>query len=291
MRKTLFRQRRFPIRKRLKRRFTVTSFSRTNRGNPKQKPRTVLSQSLQKRRSRLPITNYGNRLAGPKGVSFTGPPLQLNENLKWPSQIKAAFAISMRILRWNGMKARLGKWAPHVKLWSATNGAGINIDEYKAIGKLDQNATLRRGEIGCYDSHMRIWKYIIDHHIPLTLILEDDANLRYDRHSEFQLARASQEAQQVKGWDLLYIGHNGQNTDKNEHVTESLMRPIGFKGLFGYLLTENGAKVCLAHALPFKLPVDVLVANLHDSKKLNALGLKSRLFYVVPVVSDTVGIK
>jgi len=138
---------------------------------------------------------------------------------------------------------------------------------------------------------MRIWKHIVDNHIPLTLILEDDANLRYDKHCETQMALALDEAKQIEGWDILYIGHNGHDLDKNQPVTKYLVRPFGCKGLFGYLLTENGAKICLKHALPFQIPVDVFVSNLHDNRTLNAIALKTRLFYVVPVVSDTVGIR
>src|SRR5204862_6288289 len=66
-----------------------------------------------------------NRLAGPEGVSKTGPPIE-NGNLQWPPEINEAFAISIRDIRWQGMQARLGKWASKVQLFPGTNGGLFN---------------------------------------------------------------------------------------------------------------------------------------------------------------------
>ena len=234
--------------------------------------------------------NQANRLAGPSGVTATGPPLDPG-NLAWPPEINATFAISIRPLRYAGLRARLGPWARHVQHWNGTNGATIDIPSWLRSGKIDSNgAKLRRGEIGCCDSHVRLWEHIVARQIPRTLILEDDANLRHIRPHAQQLRKCFDELSRLKvKWHLLYLGR-GSHQGEMGRWSAMLTRPKGFCGLFAYVLTLEGARLLLSKARPYRLPVDIYVANMHDTTEITAVAIKPRMMYVVQVHSDTVHI-
>ena len=227
-----------------------------------------------------------NRLGGPNAVNATGPPLDPGP-LQWPPEFNASFVISMRHLRWQGMQARLGPWARNVQMWNATNGHTINLSRWIQEGKTSGHASLNRGQLGCADSHTRIWEHIVHHKIKMTLILEDDANIRHTRVQAQQMRQALDEAKQRRiPWHLLYLGR-GNMCSEHSRYSATLAKPKGCAGLFAYVLTFEGAKILLQHARPYRLPVDVLVASLHDRGILNAVALMPRLCYVVQVFSDT----
>jgi len=232
--------------------------------------------------------NHQNRLAGPAGLLATGPPLT-KEALTWPSDFKAAFSISVRPLRWQGMQTRLGPWASKVQLWSGTNGQSIDVSQWSRSGKSSPGCTLKRGQLGCYDSHVRVWQHIVRNKIPMALIMEDDANIRYIKAHEQRINNTLAELKRLgTRWDMLYIGRSNGRSRKT--ISPTLNVPQGCGGLFAYVVTTKGAEIMLKHASPYTIPVDVMVSNLHDRGTLNAVAMSPPLCYVVPVRSDTEGI-
>ncbi len=226
-----------------------------------------------------------NRLAGPDAVEATGPPLD-KEPLPWFPEIQSTWAISIRPQRWLGMQARMGPWAPHVHHFAGTNGHVINANQWMREGKAAYGCVLNRGQLGCYDSHVRIWETMVRLRTDMALILEDDANIRHTRAMYQQIRQGLDEAKRLNlPWQLFYLGRS--RTDIHLKHSPTLVKPKGCCGLFAYILTLSGAETLLKHARPYRLPVDVLVCNLHDSGRLNAIALEPKLCYVVPVRSDT----
>jgi len=223
-------------------------------------------------------------------VPQPGPPLaSAAANLQWPPEISASFAISIRPARMQDMRARLGPWASRVQYFSGTNGESIDVKGWKKKGKCAPGSVLRRGELGCYDSHVRIWKTIVAQKLPMTLIMEDDANIRYTQQHATRLRQVFDELKRLgKPWHMLYIGGRGW---KSGNLSPSVAVARSCNGLFAYVLTLEGAQLLLAKAKPFHKPVDVLVANLHDSGYIKAVAMDPPLCYVVPVHSDTVHIR
>lgn len=252
-------------------------------------PRTVaVRSSIASQDANLLKRNY---MASAEAVNLTGPPLDEGP-LQWPEQIKAAFGISMRMQRWNGMKARLGPWAGNVQLWPATNGQMLDLRKWKATGKVPSNVNLTRGEIGCHDSHVRIWEHIVKHNIPVTMILEDDANIRHTKQHETQFRELFEEITRLQlndKWDLIYLGR-GREVSRRV-FSSKLVEPKHCCGLFAYVLSLQGAKKLLAKARPYRKAVDVLVAEMHDSNQILALAMVPKMCYVVSVRSDTANIR
>jgi glycosyl transferase family 25 len=155
-------------------------------------------------------------------------------------------------------------------------------------GTVGVGSRMGRGQIGCYDSHVRVWENIISRKTPMTLIMEDDANIRHTQSVYQQIKNGFDEAKRLKiDWDIFYLGVNNGGGAPTKLPTPKLVKPRGCNGLFAYVLTLQGAQKLLSKCKPYVLPVDVLVGNLHDAGVLKAIALNPRLCYVVPVRSDT----
>ncbi len=105
--------------------------------------------------------------------------------------------------RFKNMRKRLAEQEIKADRFHAILGGDVD----KSKIKFDFHPQIKifdNGELGCYLSHLAIFKYIIDNKIPRTLILEDDALFV----GEFNPDSLPEE------WELLYLGQH--NYDKEE---------------------------------------------------------------------------
>jgi glycosyl transferase family 25 len=134
------------------------------------------------------------------------------------------------------------------------------------------------GEIGCADSHLRVYKHIVDNAIPLSLILEDDVDLT---------ARGRLLINKIinKGLppniDLLLLGYSvdAKRYDKSAnlslfHIKFLYNQLYGVPterlyGSYGYILTMKGAKMLLGYGLPIKMQADILLGNSMNGDLVN----------------------
>jgi glycosyl transferase family 25 len=223
------------------------------------------------------------------GVAMFGPKPQLHLKLQWPPEFHAAFVITIRPERYAGFRARMGPWAARVQRIPGTNGAMLNVNQWKNKGIVAHDTSLRRGEIGCYDSHVRIWRTIVQKKIPQAIIFEDDVNMRYIESHANRLRSALDEVKKLQlPYHFMYVGGWGK---KSSNYSPTIARPHGCNTLPAYILTYEGAKLLLAHASPYRIPVDVVISNLHDKNVLKAVAMDPPLCHMVKVVSDTNNIK
>ena len=194
----------------------------------------------------------------------------------WPPEIKKAFAISIRPLRFQALQRRLGPWHKHVTFFPGTNGLKL----------AHRRPPLSRGQWGCYSSHVRVWQQVRNLKYP-ALIMEDDASLFYHeqvarrfRHLFDQIKK-----HQIK-WDILYVGHS---TEKNVGIglCKGVAKTIPWDGLFCYMLTPLGAKKLLRRAHPFRCAVDWYVAKEIYLHRLTAIRANPSFGFVVPAKSGS----
>jgi len=120
---------------------------------------------------------------------------------------------------------------------------------------------LRRGEIGCYASHLSVWRQIVDRNLgPAVLVCEDDLTLP-DNSAELldSLIPAA-----PKGWDIIRLSSFPRKAVS--HVARlagdyQLVRYWKIPVLTGaYLVSRNGAEKLLRPGLRTD-PVDVEVSR------------------------------
>lgn len=227
------------------------------------------------------LQNLGTGLKKANGSQL----IDLGQEIKFPSRINSIFAISIRHTRFQNLLARMGPWERHVTLWPGTNGEQLNKDKLIREGVVAQ-PKLKRGEIGCYDSHYRLWRHMSDTNIPNALILEDDADLNYGHDAVNRLNQMFSELDRHGiGHDLVYVGHNVKHIPK-KRIGSSIGTPGGCQGLFMYYLTLEGARKLLQGPIPMKMAVDDYVY--FKGSAFRQFTLEPRLAYVVNIErSDT----
>ena len=136
------------------------------------------------------------------------------------------------------------------------------LNDYIQSNRINLNGTGFRdnkssflGELGCYDSHYKCWKYIEDNNLKYCLILEDGIEiLRHD----FKNITVNENI------DLLYVNEEMKINGNNEF--------IGY-GLQGYVLSYNGAKILLNLCNTLICPIDLQLRNVCNSKNISASAL------------------
>lgn len=211
--------------------------------------------------------------------------------------MRNAYVISIRSERWSAIQRRFGPWSKHLKMWRGTDGRRLNKNQWYREKKFTRRfgGGMTRGELGCYDSHARLWKKLASSNEDMALILEDDANINYNAGVANRLARAFENLKKNDvQWDIFYLGHYGKNTNQRRHLRKSNGNQVcpgvstcpSWQGLFAYVLTKKGAQKLLRGLWPAQRPIDTYVQQ-HMNTGLKAIKLEPRLCYVVPVRSDT----
>ncbi len=229
------------------------------------------------------LQNIGTGLKKANGSAT----MNLSQEIPFPSRISRMFAISIRPARFENLVARLGPWERHLTKWPGT--LGTLLDKNKLIrDKVVAASRLKRGEIGCYDAHYRLWRHMSENNIPNALILEDDADINYSHETANRINKMFDDLQEHNvQYDVVYLGHNDRKRPKKMFGSR-IGIPGGTQGLFMYYLTLEGARKLISNAIPMTQAVDDYV---YVSKSIRQFTLEPRLGWVVNIErSDTANI-
>lgn len=175
---------------------------------------------------------------------------------------------------------------------------GYNIDINKMINNdLINNKIhreLRRGEIGCYLSHIKTWETFMKSDNKYALILEDDAVFMDNFKEKFKELLVEIDFP----FDVIYLNDNcehhfGEKCLYGKRKSKNLFMPgtVGY-GLYGYLLSKEGAKKLLDVALPIEMPVDDKIMMMYEKEELiGCKCIKPYIFVNSIIDSDTMNIK
>lgn len=199
------------------------------------------------------------------------------------------YVISIRNTRMREFQTRMGSlWSTECQTWNGTIGKNIDRNLWIWKRKIRQHCRLTLGQLGCYDSHVHVWKHCVQTKQNL-FVVEDDANLTphvLDTLTVFW------ERFQNREFDFVYIGHNNHTVPK-QYITDfiddpNVVIPHGCQGLFAYVITPRGAQKLLDKAVPYDQPVDVYVQHRTETDKdFQCYAMYPSPFYVVPCESDT----
>jgi len=224
--------------------------------------------------------------------------------VSWPRCLLPICVISMRPMRMLTLWSRVGPWAHLFNLFPATDGTDMDVNQLKQAGLVSpQNnidRELRRGEVGCYHSHYRVWQHTLDKRLHSCVILEDDVDLSHADGASM-LKRIGPAWKETNGtqWDVLFWAQHPRAEPNNSlpvtlasgqrSVCWSLVQQ--WPGCFFYMVSLQGARKLLQHALPMREPVDDYIARLSREGKVVAWALRPSLCsYRTEEVSDTMGI-
>lgn len=210
---------------------------------------------------------------------------------EWFAQLSPIFVISIRERRWLDMARILHPLKQHLVHWRGTDGRTLNLEQWKRQGKIGGPRTYKRGQVGCYDSHRRVWQHIVNHKLPYALILEDDAGLTCHPAMLEKVRRVLDDVNKHDPrWELLYLARSRLRQPIVRKLTSNLAIPK-YKswGCFAYAVSQSGARKLLAHSEPMKHTLDAYVSMI-GSRHLRTYTAYPSLFYVRSYRSDTANI-
>jgi GR25 family glycosyltransferase involved in LPS biosynthesis len=166
----------------------------------------------------------------------------------------------------------------------ATNGRVLDISAHvtpKALheillgekhGYRTKHYELTRGGVGCYLSHMDVWKYIRGTDKAAALVLEDDVVLRDDFHACLKAVPLPDD------WDIMLLGYvcnicrRDQRFPRLQHVKK-------FFGMHAYLISQKGINTILAHnaSYPIGKQVDSMLSDMISEGRLRVYATSEKL--------------
>jgi GR25 family glycosyltransferase involved in LPS biosynthesis len=150
----------------------------------------------------------------------------------------------------------------------AVNGREIDIRPYvsdrvyNGILEIDKtgarlhHSQITRGAVGCYLSHLEIYKRFDASNKPYALIIEDDASFNKDIYNE-GIRNIMQNI--PSDWDIILLGKIDR--DVVDHKTYLEMRE--FWGTHGYLINKSGVQKMLKYGnIPIDDQIDAVMGRL-----------------------------
>ncbi len=111
--------------------------------------------------------------------------------------------------------------------------------------KLGEDSRLKPGEVGCYASHLKTFKIIVERSLKYALVVEDDALLPRDIRGSIEEIIASL----PDTWDFVHLGGDTRRAIKPLCALEHGRTLVRFSrvpsGTFGYLISAAGARKLL----------------------------------------------
>lgn len=141
-------------------------------------------------------------------------------------------SISETSTRWEKMKRRFGEINLDVSRWQATLPDQLK-NNYHHMLSIKQKA--------CTESHVLLWKHIIDNKLPYALITEDDAC--FDKNWREKLSKFNAEKDPL--WDLLLLNASEPISIQDEWVLQKDQYLCA-----GYILSQKGAQTLINHFSP-----------------------------------------
>lgn len=126
-------------------------------------------------------------------------------------------------------------------------------------------AQLTHGEIGCFESHRRVWQKMVDEGIPVACVLEDDVLVASD------FAALDIPSSILDELDLIKVDYDTVRSPcygaERIPITEarSISRMLTTETSTGcYIITLRGAQKLLKGCQHYMLPVDTMMFSIHS---------------------------
>ena len=175
----------------------------------------------------------------------------------------------------------------------AVNGKKLDLDYLYKTGKIgnrvfyelthgrsDGAGISSKGALGCYLSHISLYKKMVDEDIPYAIISEDDTILK--KFKKNKLNNIVTEVYQQEPDTLLLFGVHS-NEFKKESLSDenSLQKDIDqvqkFYGTHFYMISKETCKKILKHALPIEMQIDSFLSTIGNKEEINIQSLKHKI--------------
>ncbi len=190
--------------------------------------------------------------------------------------------------RWNKANNQFSLQNIEVEQIEAVYGNELNIEKFSINDRtkfLLNNISERSshdeintiGAIGCYLSHVKCWKNIVENNFPCAIIFEDDLIFQ----DNFQYKFNNYMSNLPNDIDLFSFGYqnlrNSCSFSPLDENRENFLKCTKFWGTTAYYITNKCCKILLENAFPIKMHVDAFISSMYNCNKINLLFSKESL--------------
>ena len=134
----------------------------------------------------------------------------------------------------------------------------------------DDHLRLTRPAIGCFLSHLSIWRWMLTNNIERAILFEDDANPapHFDAQRFHETVTANANGlSNVNQPGMVFLGRIIMHGLAEKPDTPGLARLYYFNGTFAYLITREACQYLLRHLLPMHSHIDHQISQLLIEKR------------------------
>jgi GR25 family glycosyltransferase involved in LPS biosynthesis len=169
----------------------------------------------------------------------------------------------------------------------AVDGNNLNLEQLyssNVVGHVGYNSIIKgtrkyhyqmatMGAIGCYLSHIKLWKYIIDNHLEYTLVFEDDCSNNLKINDIYKRLKYI-----PNDWDILLLS-SADSCYLKKKVKKKLYKVNRFFLTHAYIIKYKTAKYLLneENLFPIEQQIDSKLSDLSNKINIYVYDLKSYL--------------
>lgn len=150
-----------------------------------------------------------------------------------------------------------------------------SLDELLKTKIRKYHHSLTPGAIGCYLSHLKIYKKMIEQNDELAVIFEDDITVEKNDYDK-KLGKILKNY--PKRYDILMLGYSNLSNHIDRGKYFELDINGRFHGTHSYIITKKGAMKILQNDDLINIQIDSFLSLLHRNNKLKIGFLKMPLF-------------
>ena len=134
-------------------------------------------------------------------------------------------------------------------------------------GRNNHNNIGTNGAIGCYLSHIKLWKMLLQSNEDMFLIFEDDVNVNSSKDDINNFLNNMNNYD----WDFIFLGYMKPFSNNDTRVTTNVYKinSINF-GTHSYIINKKGATKLLKYAIPIVDQIDSYISYMASTRNLNA---------------------
>jgi GR25 family glycosyltransferase involved in LPS biosynthesis len=121
-----------------------------------------------------------------------------------------------------------------------------------------------KGVIGCYLSHITLWKKLLESDKEYMLIFEDDA-VPQENNLDIKIKELINEK---SDFDIILLGNEIRDTIPLKNKSKNLRKCIFFFGLHAYIISKKAVKKLIKYIFPIDIQIDSYISlyNKKDSE-------------------------
>ena len=182
---------------------------------------------------------------------------------------------------------RLTSFLKALKKWNPTRFPAVITSNLTPSQKLLKNeyisklSLMSKNEIGCFLSHLSVWKILNESDMNRIIIFEDDARTMIPlKKVEKLISRLYEHLSKnnLEEPDILFLGKAMDNCSKYKKIIDDVYENFSPVGAHAYIINKTGVKKLLSHKLNL-FPTDTTMTHYKENLNLKFMTFHPSLFF------------